>query len=617
MRMEADLETAVAEDCLHTHFQQSPVPSAGVCFVSLLVAIPAWYAMPHAIVINFLLGMFGYQLLMLAASQWYYRQKRYALSFRHRSIAAAIIYGINGCAIAIASSALYYHGGDEMFVYIVLVQVGLAAGSLGTSAYHVPAMLAYLLTAIPGFLLYLLSIPPSFQVNVVAVGLIFNMLYVIVVGLQQARSIRSAIRLQHKHQALMEELVEQKQVTETALLEAQRSSEEKSRFFASASHDLRQPVHALNVYVSLLMSSRTENERSEVLGHISRCVSTLADLFNALLTVSRAEGVDQENIQPVPLPVQSVIDNVLSQYQPQALADGIDLRCCTSRCWVLGDQIAMERILGNLVSNAIRFTPGGRILIGVRRRAGYAEVQVVDTGTGIEDGEQSRIFDEFYQAGNPGRRFGQGFGLGLVIVRRLCAAFGYQVTVRSKMGKGSCFSIIMPLSVAASGMPAALEAERATDFAPSTRVLIVDDDEMVRDAMRRIMDSWGVNADICENSTEALALTEAPIDWACLLLDQRLGERLTGLELGERLLERLPRPLPIAILSGENAGPWIERASELGFTVLPKPVKLIRLRAFIASASIQVKSNNTERSPMIGSFGAQVDKNPSIHGDYD
>lgn len=582
---EAELERTVAESCLRKNFQLSYLATAGVCFVSVLFAIPAWQLVAHEIVINIVLATFAYQAVMLSISQWYYRQRRYVLSYRHRSIAATSIYAINGVLIAVGCIVYYHYGGMAMFIYVMAIFLGLCEGSLGTAAYHVPAMLAYQLTATPIFLIYLLFTPRSTEVNIVAVGLAFNMMYCIWVGRQQAGNIRTAIRLQHRNDALLSELREQTEIAEDARRVAERSSEEKSRFFASASHDLRQPVHALNIYTSLLGSSKDAEERTDILRRIDGCVRTLSDLFKALLTVARVESYAEQAGPVSPFPLQTAIDNAIALFKPLADEHGVVVHTVKSRCWVQGEQTAIERILGNLLSNAISFSPKGRVPIGVRRRPGRAELQVIDTGIGIGEAEQARIFGEFYQVDNPGRHAEKGFGLGLVIVQRLCTSLGFRVALKSELGRGSCFSVFMPLADPAAPERPAAEPILLPEFDQRIRVLVVDDDPVVRDAMRRILEAWQVTADICASTAECFKLVESSAPaWTCMVLDQRLDEAMTGVQLARALQDQSGRRIPVAIMTGENEGDWVDEARKRGYLVYSKPVKLVRLRAFIVSA---------------------------------
>ena len=594
---ETELDASVKNECLRIQFAQSPLPSTGIFFVTLLVAIPAWIYVPKETLVWLVAGMLANQAAMLSLSQWVHRQKKHSFSLRTLSQLATFIYVMNGIAVGVLTVTLYWFGGQPMFLFVVLVQLGLAAGSLGTSAYHPPAMLGYLLASHLVFISYLLANPRTFEVNVVCAGLVFNMIYVIAMGFQQSRTILTAIRLRHQNENLLERLRQQTAFAESARAEAENSSQEKSRFFASASHDLRQPVHAINVYVSLLNSDQNRAEQEEILTRVRSCVSTLNELFNSLLSVEHAERAQLDNGLLRPVSLNELLDSVVNQYGPLAQDRGLDLRHIPSSLWVAGEPVAAERLLANLVSNAIRFTPSGRILIGVRRRGPKAELMVLDTGIGIKPEDQQRIFDEFFQAGNPGRHADRGYGLGLVIVRRLSEALAFEVSVRSTPGRGSCFSVMMP--VVAPPRPAHSHAGKVRNakFSTAPRVMFVDDDPHVRDAMRLVFIDWGVNASICQDSNDALQAARSSTEqWDCLLVDQRLDEQISGLELAQTLCHTLPNKPPVAIVTGEDLGEWTTTARSLGYTILPKPVKMHRLRAFIASS--QRRSPSTIGHPV-------------------
>lgn len=583
------LEQKVRIACLQEQYAKSPLPALGVCSVSMLCAVPGWFYLPRSVVVGYLLAMFGYQGLMLGLSQWVYRQRGIGLSLQQVAWASTAIYAVSGVAIGVSSVVLYRIGGEPMFLFVVLVQLGLAAGSLGTSAYHPPSMLAYLLPAMGIFIGDLLLHDRSFTVNVVVVGLIFDLFYVIVMGHEQSRSIHTAVRLTFQNDDLLRRLQVQTEVAQAARRQVERDSEYKSRFFASASHDLRQPVHALNVYTSLLNSVETEAERDEIVERIGTCVATLDDLFGALLTVSRAEDSTEEQVGRTPQPLQGIFDNVLHQFGPLAEQKGLSLHVVPTSVWVSGDRLALERLLSNLVSNAIRFTPQGKVRIGVRRRAlGKVSVQVLDTGIGIDPALRDRIFEEFFQAANPGRHADRGFGLGLVIVSRLARALDYRVSVDSRPGRGSCFSVLVPQVPEPTQASVHPQPAASGRFSSPISLLLVDDDPLVRDALTRLFADWQVEADVCGSSHEAYALArEQGNRWDCLLLDQRLDEVTTGVELADQLRGLLHRDLPVALLTGEDIGPWTLEAQARSFTVLHKPVKMIRLRAFIAASANQ------------------------------
>lgn len=587
---ETQLDWVVLEDGLAHYLRKRWISFAGNQFGACLLAWPAWYLAGSRATVGFLLLFSLLNLGIVWAKTQLSRQPASLRTYRRRSVGVMATAACQGAGLALGNILLHRLGGAEMLIYCVSVQAGIAAASLGVSAFHLPSLRSQLMLGLGAYLFSLGFVPSSMQVLVIGFGTTIALGFLLVMGGQQAQTLASAIRLQHRNDALLKELAKENTAANEARNVAQKAHAEKSHFFASASHDLRQPVHALNLYAALLRDPMSEAERTEILDRIESCVQSLDELFDNLLTVTRAESLEPGEIELSPVPLEGLMRTVVHQTLHQAEAQGTQLSYCSSRRWVLTDRLALERILSNLVSNAVAFSPGGRVLVGVRGRGDQAEIQVLDNGVGIAKAQQEMVFGEFYQANNPGRRRGRGFGLGLVIVDRLCRALNHPLEVRSVLGQGSCFSVRLPLSHQPSHS-ASGSSRPAPAWESPIHVLLVDDDAAVRDAMERLFAKWAIAATICASAQEALQkVREEQLQPQCLLVDQRLGEDCDGVELASRLNSLLPAPVPVAIISGETAGDWFERAQAQGFRVLFKPVKQIRLRAFLVASSRQPKA---------------------------
>lgn len=366
-------------------------------------------------------------------------------------------------------------------------------------------------------------------------------------------------------------------VTQEAAL-AEMAQAEKTRFWGAASHDLKQPLHALGLYSALLSKDPPATERQELIDHIGSCVSSLTGLFDAILGVTHAESAHL-HAKPAAVPLQRVIDQVLIQLRPNAEDKGLLLRVVPTSLWVHADPAIIERILGNLLSNAIRYTDQGKILVGVRRRAGACSLVVADTGVGLAAQDQNRIFDDFFQVNNPERRKDKGYGLGLSTVHRLCAALDYDLEVRSSPGKGSLFAVTLPLD---SPDQATSVQETAHTLESDLHVLFVEDEPLVRDAMNRILKDWGVRVYMCACGDEAIAILSQQIDkrWH-VLLDHTLADNETGLQVADRIRTLIGDSPVITLVTGDDDPAVKEGAAQRGITVLRKPLKPIRLRALL------------------------------------
>ena len=240
---------------------------------------------------------------------------------------------------------------------------------------------------------------------------------------------------------------------------------ERTRFFSAASHDLRQPLQALDFYMSVLESTTEESARRDIVSLLVQCVDSLDRQFNAILGVTEVDALIEKDKQTAQ-PLQTIIDRVIASVRPQADVKQLEIRCVPTSRWVLASANPLERVLLNLLMNAVRYTPAGSILIGARPRADKIEIWVVDTGIGIERRHHGRIFEDFYQVDNPERNQLKGFGLGLAIVHRLCVGMQWPLKFDSAPRKGSTFKVSVPRApagIVACARHASLRAGCRTD----------------------------------------------------------------------------------------------------------------------------------------------------------
>ncbi len=366
-----------------------------------------------------------------------------------------------------------------------------------------------------------------------------------------------------------------------AKVDAENANQAKSRFLAAASHDLRQPIHALGLFVAQLNNRLTDPETRHLAGRVEAAVMSLQGLLDALLDISRLDaGVVTSSLSA--LPVNRILDRIETAFAPEATERNLRFRIVRSRLAVTSDPILLERILVNLVANAIRYTRQGGILIGCRRRGAHVRIEVWDTGIGITPEDQEMIFQEFYQVSNPERDRGKGLGLGLAIAERLARLLGGRIDVRSIPGRGSVFAIQLPRIDA----PAALIPAK-TDLAlngtlRNAVVLVVEDDQLARDAIEGLLRQWGCAVIAARTGDDALAALaregDAP---AALLCDYRLPQGETGIAVIARLRDRIGSPVPAALITGDMAPELLREASDLGLPLLHKPLQPARLRALL------------------------------------
>lgn len=366
--------------------------------------------------------------------------------------------------------------------------------------------------------------------------------------------------------------------------EAEDATRAKTRFLAAASHDLRQPTHALGMFVARLGQLPLDAPTRQLVGSVEESVRAMQDLLDDLLDVSRLDaGAVTVNLRPIAL--QSVLNLVQSALQPLATDKGLRLRFRPTSWWVMTDAMLLHRIVMNLVHNAIRYTESGTVLVACRLANGgeQVRVEVWDSGVGISREHQADIFKEFYQVGNLGRDRTFGLGLGLNIVERSAALLGHPLDLRSAPGRGSRFSIALPRTATP---PQKEEVGGLSDVAPvvtlaGTRVLLIEDDTSARRAVTGLLESWGCTVYGGSTTLAAMAEHDRPSDWDVILSDYRLADGDNGLLAIERLRAYAGRIVPACLMSGDTDSALMQAAKDANLALLHKPVRPAKLRSLL------------------------------------
>jgi signal transduction histidine kinase len=364
----------------------------------------------------------------------------------------------------------------------------------------------------------------------------------------------------------------------------QAASRAKSDFLAAASHDLRQPVHALALQVAALRGEIDSPRRHERLGRIDACVSALSGLFDGLLDLSRIDaGMVQPQWQPVALPL--LLDALVEAHRPEAERKGLwlSLRVAADaqRAVAHSDPLLLGRVLRNLIVNALRYTRAGGVLVTLRARSSAWRVDVRDSGAGIDPALHERVFDEFFQGAGAARSRDEGLGLGLAIVRRLTRLLDARVDLRSAPGRGSCFAVT--LAPSASAAPAALAVAPAADAAlpAALRTIVIEDDAQVRAALTDLLAQWGCDV-AAARCCDDLSLPEG---WRAdaAVLDVRLQDGRDGIDEARRIRGLHGAALPCLLVTGESAPEALRRIDASGLPWLHKPVPVDALRQWLAA----------------------------------
>jgi len=471
------------------------------------------------------------------------------------------------------SAALFMAVMDPTFdALLTMILVSLAAGAVSTSAVVLRLYMIYAgCVFIPTATMWLLAGTPL-SVSVALLILMFAAVQFKFAN-QNAQVFEESYRIRVENEELVRQLAEARDVAEAA-------NRAKSRFLAVASHDLRQPLHALTLHSGLLAQDPHAAEAPLIAREISSAIRSLGQLLDSLLDISKLDaGVVVAERRPIQL--KRLITNLVHTHRPQAVEKGLELRFeCPADAVVTTDPMLIERLLRNLIDNALKYTERGEVCVLAEAEGPSFKVSVRDTGRGIPVEVQGRVFEEFYQVDNAGRDRASGLGLGLAIVARLAVLLGLPVTLESEPGRGTTVSLMMPRALTVAD-------EEPVDILPDTglqgvKVLFIDDEEPVRRAMRHVLRRFGCDAVEAASSDEALERTRGFVP-ELVLADCRLGDGDNGIVAVARLRERWPA-LPALLISGDTDAERLLEAERSGLPLLHKPVTLERLRAAMSSA---------------------------------
>jgi signal transduction histidine kinase len=563
----------------------TPIYTANIIFAVAAVQSVAmiWPVTDHVRVLVWIGLMLAVQLGLAALVRAFHSRPREPHELERWGRRRAVAEVVHGLAWAMAIPLVYRHGEMVTLISVMALISGLVGGIAAGLAVHMPSIASFLAASLPPAIAFLLLARTGSTEVYAALMLVGAGALTLANARRMSRLYEEAIRLRLD---LATQVTERRRLQEEAE-EGRRLAEEaaadRTRFFGAASHDLRQPVHALGLYASLLRRDPGARERRDLIDKIGACIDSLDRLFTAILGVAQAAQAKAGG-QVAAIPLQEVFERVLLQYRLEAEQKGLVLRHRPTTAWVRGDPAVIERILTNLVGNAVHYTDAGGVLLAARRRGGAIDLVVADTGVGIGAADRQRVFDAFFQVqpSPQGRR--KGYGLGLATVRQLCLTYGYEIQVRSEPGRGSCFRVCIP-QVA----PLAISPPAVADPSVPARqnVLLVEDDPLVSDAISRLLTAWDVNAQVCKDGETAMAILEAggPGRWHAIL-DYRLDGEETGLDIADRIHARYGPVVSVSLLTGEGDPAVFAAAKQRGVLVLHKPLKPIRLRALLGAPSV-------------------------------
>ena len=569
--------------------------------LSMLVAAGTWFAAPHALVLGWLAWMLGLALVFVYGIRAFQHKVNLPgirtedmRQWRLTSLGMATLPGIGWGSIGL----LLVPGAQVNNLMVMTSFAGAFAYSAVGNA-HDPRGFLVSVSLATGVLLSQLRAAFGEQLWVAAGMCLLYFSVMTWVARNAHLTLRESIKLR-----LANEILARTNAENAA--RAEQANRDKSEFLAAASHDLRQPVHALLLLIEAYRQQVPEAASHPLVLNIAAAGQSIGVLFNALMELSRLESGMEKTV----LTRFDVSDEVLllaSRLRPVSHRKSLPLRSFISRAAastiLLTDKLMFERIVGNLLSNAVRYTSYGGVLLGLRPAHGGDGLwlEVWDTGLGIAPADQARIFDPYVQVANRERDRSQGLGLGLAIVRHASALLGIGVSLQSRLGRGSCFRLHLPASMLANApaagavKPVAQESTvvRPASWLTGRRVLLVDDDVMIQHAMQALLGSWGLDLR-CAGLGDTTVLEVCAPDWVpdCVLCDFRLPGPLDGIAMLDLLQELFPDTVGI-LQTGELAQTVQTRAADAGYMVLYKPVQAQILESTLSAV---LERRATERN---------------------
>ncbi len=463
-------------------------------------------------------------------------------------------------------------------VFLSIMVLGVTAAGLAVFAPYLRSYVAFAVFALTPFSINFFLHGGKLHLTL-GIMFILYLSVILISALNMKRAVRESISLRFGNLELVDNLVEQNHQAELARADAEQANQAKSKFLAAASHDLRQPLHALGLFVDALESRIHYPEVKSIVDNIRISTDAMSDLLNGLLDISKLDaGVYQPTITDVA--IQPLMRRIHTDFNDLADAKSLRLRVVDCRYLVKSDAGMLERILRNLVSNAIRYTVSGRVLLGCRRRGDRVSIEIHDTGIGIAADQQAEIFEEFYQVENPERDRSKGVGLGLAIVKRLSELLDCDVSLDSTPGRGTMFSVSVPYVSNAGSTDSHLQP--FTDDLHGTRVLVIDDDAAIRTGMRQVLEQWGCRVLDAESDATIAGLLESQGEIDIILSDYRLQEGKSGIDVVHYVQDLYDKPIPAIILTGDTDPQRLRDAKDSGFKLLHKPVAVAKLRSLMS-----------------------------------
>lgn len=567
-------------------YEQIKVILKSAYFILITYAITAgaflfvmWDVASHSLLINW--GMTLLLVLLLRAAIHYrYHHKLRPANARNFGLYIVISLGITGLVWGIGVALMFPDLELGYQFFIMFIVAGIGGSAFSSNTIFLPGLYAFFPALLLPLAVRMLYMDQTLYLAMGSVTLVF-MLSLYFFSRNLNRSLVETLRLRFENAELVKELRQQKE-------EAEHANNAKSKFLAAASHDLRQPLHALSLFTSVLDEAVKTPKVRHVIEQINTSVNALQGLFNALLDISRLDAGVMRS-EKINFDLKPLLSKLLNEYTPLADEKKLKLSSLTSSHVVYSDPLLLEQILRNYISNAIRYSGQGEIKVLCTAKEDKIIIQVIDTGIGIPGDQLQTIFEEFHQLGNPERDRTKGLGLGLAIVRRTAKLLQHPINVVSEPGKGSTFEIIVETGDVNESVEDAPVSSFESKAGENQEILVVviDDEVSVREGMQALLTSWGCNVVTASDQEQALnALRQQRKVPDAIIADYRLRENKTGIDAIHAIHSEFNAEISALIVTGDTAIEHLRNVSHSGFQVLHKPVAPLKLRTYLENIKL-------------------------------
>lgn len=482
---------------------------------------------------------------------------------------------ISGCIWGATSILFLQTDSLVIMLFLLMTLTGITVGSSASLSNFAWSYYAFAIPTILPFA-YVLASEGKTDFIILSIMLTVFLLLQLIVAKKNQSTLDESIILRNEKTDLIQQLELKKEKAELA-------NSAKTRFLAAASHDLRQPLHAMSLFLDILDERNQDPEQAMIVDKIKKSSLSLENLLESLLDISKLDaGIISVNKKS--FSIQKLFDVLANEFKSIAIEKGLSIYFMPTSLCLNSDVQNVERILRNLISNAIRYTEQGKILIGCRRHSDSVLLSVYDTGVGIDKDKNEIIFEEFQQLDNPGRDRSKGLGLGLSIVNRLAELLNAKLSMQSIPGKGSVFSIELPRSSSNQvSQPDMVTVETYPKLAEKI-IVIVEDEEEIRNALKLLLSGWGCKVLELTSITDVKQKLQLSCKPDMILADYRLQNHETGVNVIHAIYDYYQdNNIPAIIITGDTAPDRIKEVKESGFQLLHKPVAGGKLRALLNS----------------------------------